>query len=241
MIHLAISAVMAGIAAGLVFFVWYPHPFEVLAGGINLFLLITSVDVVMGPLLTLTVFNPRKPRTTLRRDLLVIGMFQAAALAYGLHTIYVARPAVLALEGNHFRVVTVVDVAEEELGKAPPGLRKLPIWGPKIVRTREPTAAEHDEAMLKALAGQDLGSRPSYWHDWDQLGRAQAKAAARPLSELMAHHPAQAAEIERILDRTGVPRDRLKYLPVLSRFGEGVMLVDSATGELSGYVPYDAP
>ena len=56
LIHLGCSAVLASAAAALVFLVWYPWPYSVLAGGIGLFILITGVDVVMGPLITLVVF-----------------------------------------------------------------------------------------------------------------------------------------------------------------------------------------
>ena len=59
-IHLLISAAIAGLAAILVFVVWYPGPFRNMAGGRDLFLLVTSVDVVLGPLLTFAVFNRAK-------------------------------------------------------------------------------------------------------------------------------------------------------------------------------------
>ena len=56
-IHLLISLAVASIAALLVFVLWYPGAFRYLAGGRNLFLLVMSVDVVMGPVLSFTVFN----------------------------------------------------------------------------------------------------------------------------------------------------------------------------------------
>jgi hypothetical protein len=241
LIHLTLSAVVAAMAAALVFLVWYPHPFEVLAGGVSLFLLITSVDVVMGPLLTFAVFDPRKAVATLRRDLLVIGLLQLAALGYGLHTIYAARPAVLALEGDRFRVVTVVDVVEKELPLAPPGLRELSVLGPRTVRTAKPSAEERDEALSMALAGNDLGTRPKFWRAWDDEARREVKAAALPLADLMKSHAAQRQQIERAAARTGVARERVKYLPVLSRFADGVMLVDGVSGEILDYAPFDAP
>src|SRR5947209_6892165 len=90
--HLAWSAGAATLAALLVFAVWYPWPYRQMSGGQQLFLLVVSVDLILGPLLTLTVFNPRKPRKVLLRDLVIIVAFQLSALMYGLHTVYVARP-----------------------------------------------------------------------------------------------------------------------------------------------------
>ncbi len=59
-LHFLISAAVAAVAAVLVFCVWYPGPFRLMAGGRDLFLLVTSVDVVIGPLLTFAVFNRAK-------------------------------------------------------------------------------------------------------------------------------------------------------------------------------------
>ena len=47
--HLLASACVAGIAALIVFGVWYPPPYSTIAGGMNLFVLLMSVDVVLGP------------------------------------------------------------------------------------------------------------------------------------------------------------------------------------------------
>ena len=89
-IHLVASTVVAALAGALVFFLWYPLPFREIAGGRELFLLLVAIDVVLGPLITLAVFNPRKPRTELVRDLSVVVLLQLAALAYGLHTVALA-------------------------------------------------------------------------------------------------------------------------------------------------------
>ena len=91
-IHLAISLAIASLAALLVFGWWYPHPYRDLSGGRELFTLVVAVDVVLGPLITLVIFNPAKTRRHLVMDFTVIGLLQVAALAYGLWTVFVARP-----------------------------------------------------------------------------------------------------------------------------------------------------
>ena len=77
MAHLACSALVAVAAAVLLFLLWYPWPYSVLAGGMSLFMLICGVDVVIGPLITLIIFDTRKPWLELRRDLLVVVMLLA--------------------------------------------------------------------------------------------------------------------------------------------------------------------
>ena len=91
-IHLAISLSVATLAALLVFGWWYPYPYRELSGGRELFALVVAVDVVLGPLITLVIFNVAKTRRHLMMDFTVIGLLQVAALAYGLWTVFVARP-----------------------------------------------------------------------------------------------------------------------------------------------------
>jgi hypothetical protein len=108
--HLAISGLVAALTAGLVFAFWYPMPYRESAGGRELFMLVLGVDVVLGPLLTLIVFDVRKSRRELARDLAVIGAVQLAGLAYGLYTVEGARPVAVALEGDRLRVVRSIDL-----------------------------------------------------------------------------------------------------------------------------------
>ena len=117
-IHLGISLAIAALAALLVFGLWYPYPYREISGGRELFLLVVSVDVILGPLITLAVFNRAKPWMELRRDLAVVALIQLAALGYGLWTVSVARPVHLVFEIDRFRVVHAIDVDEAQLGQA---------------------------------------------------------------------------------------------------------------------------
>ena len=81
--------------------------------------LVVSCDLVLGPLITFTIFDKRKPWPELRRDLAIVVALQLAALGYGLHTVIIARPVVLALEEDRFRVVAAPGVLETELPRAP--------------------------------------------------------------------------------------------------------------------------
>ena len=82
--HLILSALVASLAAAVVFGLWYPGAYSALAGGRSLFLLLIAVDVVCGPLLTTIVYSPAKPRSELIRDIGIIVGLQFAALVYGL-------------------------------------------------------------------------------------------------------------------------------------------------------------
>ena len=79
-IHLGISLCVAVFAAALVFGLWYPYPYGEISGGRELFFLVVAVDVIMGPLITLAIFNRAKPRRELLIDFTVVGLLQLASV-----------------------------------------------------------------------------------------------------------------------------------------------------------------
>lgn len=241
LVHLGISLLMA-LAVGLVVFaVWYPYPYREISGGRDLFLLVIAVDVVLGPLLTLAVFNIRKPRAELRRDLAVIALLQLGGLAYGLWTVQLARPVHLVFEVDRFRVVHRVDIPADLEEKVPPGIDIAPVAGPTLLSTRKfRSEAEKMEFTLAALQGISLGARPDLWEPY-AAGRDRILAAARPVSDLKRRFPRHAAEVDDAVRRIHRDATGVLYLPMISRKAEGwTVLLDAHTAEILGYLPLDS-
>ena len=113
--HLLISLILAGLAALLVFGVWYPYPYAELTGGLALYKLVISVDIVCGPLLTLILASPSKKLKERIIDFSLIGMIQLAALIYGLYSVSLARPVVAAFETDRINVVTAAEIDVNDL------------------------------------------------------------------------------------------------------------------------------
>lgn len=238
-IHLILSALVAVITAALVFGLWYPWPFRVLAGGQTLFLLLIAVDLILGPLLTFVVLSAGKPSSLLVRDLIVIVILQFAGLAYGVHTVYLARPVALVYEPGRFRVVANVDVADHELQEASPEVRTLSMNGPKLLGTRKPRSIEEQmQAAMIAIKGVDIGRRPSFWQPY-KMSIVSVLNEARPISELMKQYPAGMQQIVQYLKEIGRDASTLKFVPIISRHENWSALIDANTGEVVGYVPYD--
>lgn len=242
-IHLTISLVVAAAAAWLVFGLWYPYPYREISGGRELFFIVIAVDVIMGPLLTLAVFNRNKPASELRRDLSVIGLLQIAALAYGLWTVSVARPVHLVFEMDRFRVVHAIEVPETELDQAPPELQRLPWTGPTLLSLRAfENNKERMDMTLVALGGAPLGARPRLWQGYEK-GKAEIIAVTKPLSDLKVRFPAQASLIDAAL-RSALGASKsgtaLGYLPLAGRDQYWTAVLDLNTTEVIAFVPLDS-
>lgn len=235
-IHLLISALVAALAAGLVFGLWYPGAYRLMSGGRELFWLVTSVDVILGPLLTFAVFNLKKGWPHLRRDLAVIGAIQLAALGYGLHTVYVARPVAMIFEVDRLRVVIAADVHEPELPQALPEYRTLPLDGPRLLSLQMPEGDERNDALFKALGGLEVSQRPKFWRSYDE-GRAAVLAKSRPIGDLLKRYPERAAEFSaRLLELKLAPADA-RFLPVTAR-GDWIAVLD-AKGDIATFFAAD--
>lgn len=239
LIHLGLSALVAALASVLVFFVWYPSPFAAIVGGTHLFLLLISVDVVMGPALTAVVASAGKPRRELRRDLCVIVALQVVAFGYGLHSMALARPVALAFEVSEFRVVTAAELEPTSLVAAPPGLRKLSWRGPKLLAAVKPTDPQELLRIVElGLAGIPLSAMPNYWRDY----ASQADAAwrvARPVTALVARYPTSVDALARIAKAAGQPATALRFLPLRARGVEWVALIAKPDALIVGYLPLD--
>ena len=96
-IHLIISLLIFGLLGGWLYFDLYPSFYFNMSGGWQGLLLILSVDMVLGPLLTFLVFNPHKKLREIVSDLVIVGLVQMAALSYGIYTVYQEHPRVVVL------------------------------------------------------------------------------------------------------------------------------------------------
>lgn len=239
--HLAASALIAALCATLVFGVWYPYPYSELSSGRELFALLISVDIVIGPLLTFVVYNPKKPRTELWRDVGAIFVLQLIALGYGLYIVAQARPVLLAFEGDLFRVVALPDIDPARLAQAPSDMSKLSWTGPRIIGVKLLNSGdpEYPQSILLAMQGVHPAFRPERWVDYD-VQRQQVIRKAKPLGELKRKHPEQSQLIEKALRQKGLGEADLGYLPLVSsRDTDWVVAVGLKDGSPKLYLPID--
>lgn len=237
--HLLISLLIALASAVVVFGLWYPAPWRQMLEVGHIFLLVLAVDVVCGPLLTLILASPKKSRRERWLDFSLIGLIQIAALAWGMFSVWQARPVVLAFEVDRLVVVTANEVQTDELVQASNGLRRLPWMGVRQVATRDPAGSEEFLASVDlGLAGISPAMRPGWWRPWAEA-RAVMAERAQPLTDLIARRPEQAETLNAAAQTTGIAAANLRYLPLVSsKTLDWVALLD-ADLNIVGHAPVD--
>ena len=108
-VHLGISLIIFVVIGYLILFHWYPDFFFTSDGGWQGIRIIAFVDLVLGPVLTLVVFNKAKPKKELRRDLSIIGMIQAVCLTAGVWIVYSERPIAMVFSDGFFNSMSADD------------------------------------------------------------------------------------------------------------------------------------
>lgn len=234
--HLFCSLLIAAISVGLVFSFWYPGPLAAASGVGPIVLLLLAVDVVVGPVITFIVFNPSKKE--LKWDLSIVVALQLAALGYGLHTVFSARPAYVVFAADRFDVVYANDLTDEKLAKVVDSrFKSLPHWGPRVIAARRPESAqERNDIMFGALAGgDDVPQLPQYYVP---LGEQQNQMVGRllPLEQLEAFNPEQAATVKALISEMATHPGGAAFLPVRGKTGDFTAIMDKTSGEVVRFV-----
>ena len=104
-LHLSASATVLTLVIGGLYLGWYRWPGGYLSGVSLVALILMSVDVSLGPLLTFLIASPTKPRRVLARDISLIAAVQLAALAYGTTTLWQGRPLYYVFAVNRVEMI----------------------------------------------------------------------------------------------------------------------------------------
>lgn len=238
--HLALSMVVAALAATLVFGLWYPYPYRALSGGRELFLLLMGVDVVIGPVITFFIYNPiKKLRRELLLDLALVGLLQMAALGYGLWTVSQARPVHLVFEYSRFSVAHANQVPDALLDRVPQGIVPLPWTGPTLLSLRPfKNTQERMDATVAAMSGAPLPGRVDLWQPYP-MARDAVLQQARPLSELRTRFPEMGGQMDELLRTVGQTWERSAYLPLVGRKMAWTVVIDNQSADVIGFLPVD--
>ena len=238
-IHVLLSAIIASMVLAVMLLVWYPEPYFHAFEGRKLLFLILKVDVVLGPLITLVIYVPKKKG--LKFDLVVIAVLQLGALIYGVSVLFQARPVYMVLGKDRFDIVAANEIIDEELSKVTDEkFLSLPITGPRLVGVITPgDQQERERIMFSAMGtGRDLPTFPQHYVSYqERIGTVLNRA--KPLADLYQNRPRLADEIKTLVKRLGKPQEQLAFLPIVSQKLDMTAIIARSNGNLLEILPID--
>lgn len=240
-LHLLASVCILSLVIGGFYLGWYGWPGWYLLGADNLVGILVLVDVGLGPLATLVVSNPTKPRKELRRDIVLIVLIQMAALGYGAGTLWMGRPLYYAFSVDRIQIVPAGVFDEQTMEKA----RKLdaqimPSWSslPQWIWTALPENPDELQSLIaqSIFGGPDIVSMPQYFRP---IGEATVAMREQflPLRVLLDSHSLSDADYRELIPKLGRPESELGVLPVQGRTRDGAWIFDRTSGEPLAFHP----
>ena len=238
-IHLLISLAVIGAVAAYIIYFWYPPALITMAKADRLLMLIGGIDLIVGPLLTLIIYKAGK--ASLRMDLTVIALVQAAFLSFGLLTMFESRPVFVVASSNMFDLVFATEISSEQLAQARIAEYKtLGFTKPKLVGAKMPTDVNEKMHILNsALSGAgDLQTMPKYYVEYQHIIPDILKNSLPLKANKYASEQAIAVMVDASKAYGRNPND-VRYMRLGSTRGFAVMLVDAKTGQVVGPVSVD--
>ena len=231
-LHLIGSCAVAAVAVFIVFFFWYPGLLASATGVTKIFLLVVIVDICLGPLLTLIVFDKKKPE--LKIDLAIIFAIQLAALVYGIHTVGSVRPVFLVFAIDRVEAVHANQLDSNLLKLAKhTEFQSLSYTGPRWAAATLPEDIEERNNLLVAAStgGRDLAQTPKYYSPYAS-SKAQIIEKSRPIKELLENNSDRGDVINRLKERYKLDLEKMKYLPLAAKKRDVSVLLKADSSEV---------
>lgn len=242
LLHLSISAFLVSSVFAFVLLLCYPGPYSEAMGVRPLLVVLAGVDICLGPLITLIIYNPAKPH--LKYELAFIGIVQLSAMLYGAMTVFVARPVYLVFDKDQlFTLALANQIPAEEIKRMHSS--SLSITGPELVGARAPVAkAELKKFMQEELEEHvDLARMPQYYIPYETI-TDDVKAKMSPTEKLLVKRtPERAAEITTLLNQvatdSGSRLDELGFIAMQVPSGNRAVILRRKDASIVKILPVD--
>jgi hypothetical protein len=232
-VHFLISILIAAFVVAAMFFLWYPSPYFQAMGGGGLLMLVVGVDVVLGPLITLIIFNTKKK--SLKFDLLCVAIVQIVALAYGVSTMFQARPVYTVFNKDRFDVIIAADVSDKERAKVvDAAFKSLSLTGPQIVAMEMLNDMKEIERII--TSGIDSRAFSQYYVAYESKAK-EAATAAKPITQIQKTNSAAAEKLKSFLTTKALDESKVGFLPLYTRNEDMTVVLDKETGKILAIAP----
>jgi len=235
LLHLLISAIVVSCFAGFALWIWYPSPFLQISGILSILLILVSVDLILGPLLTFIIYRPKKPK--LAMDLAFIGIVQLTALGYGMYTIHQGHPAYIAYTVDRFTLINIGDV--NPLDAKHTDLQASGWWKPIMVYSQPPTdPSEKERLIFEVLEGKpDIDARPEYYEPFNKFANKVMQKGLTP--QQLSSTPESNQKLEVFIAKHGKTANDYAYLPLVGKEKDVLWVWDKATEQPVGTLDID--
>ena len=234
--HLLASGIVLTVLLGTLYVGWYQWPgwYSTDVGQVTFVL--TGVDLVVGPLLTLIIASPLKPRRVLARDVAVIAIVQLCSLLYGATQLWNGRPLYYAFSEDVLQIVQAYDIGSEQRAlarqqKAPlaPHWYSFPRW---IWAPLPQNAEDRDKIVAAAISGgDDVTSMPTHYQPWS-AGLPTLRTQLKKIDEVKYFSVAEKNSLEQRVTAAGIATDQANSLAFTGRGRPLLAVFDPATLKL---------
>lgn len=232
--HLLLSVIVFSAVIAVLLFAWYPQPYFTASGGWQGLKIAAGVDLVLGPLLTLVIFDITKSRKKLMGDLLVIVLLQFTALTWGVYTIYSQRPVAVVFWEHEFMTIPATVMKEQQVGLD--ALEQFGVQKPPLIYAEKPKSLEALKALLKRInetrvpPHHDLLLYKSLAEFFDEIVPFQLN-----INEVIERNAEVKNKLDSILAETKNKRDDYYYFSLRSKY-HNIILLFSHDGQLENHI-----
>ncbi|MDD2722771.1 MAG: hypothetical protein PHH59_01940 [Methylovulum sp.] len=216
---------------------WYPGVYFDTEGGLQGIKIVAGIDVVLGPLMTLIVFNPQKSTRELTVDIGIIAVVQIMALLWGVYTLHKQRPVAVVFWGKGF--MTVPAQALDDQAYKIDGLRAFSDASPAIIYAENPIILADLKKMMDLILKQRI---PPHHQTWLYRPLKDHFADIKPrqlnIDGIIAKHPDVKNPLLPILQKHKQSIHDVLYFLLQSKYHDGI-LIFARNGQYLGAVTPD--
>ena len=232
--HLLLSIIIFSIVIWLLVFFWYPAPHFNASGGWQGLKIAAGVDLVLGPLLTLIIFDIKKSKQKLIGDLTVIAIIQFTALGLGINTIYQQRPVAVIFWEDGFYSVPAIALKNQSFDVN--NFKEDKSSNPAVIYAEKPKIVQG----LKNMYGVILKDKIAPHH---QVGLYRPfkkyfpdiKSFQVDINEIIDTNNEMKIKLEQILVDTNTKIEDYLYFSLYSKY-YNIILLFSDDGKLQNYI-----
>lgn len=224
-LHFFASLSVFALLLGTALLFWYPTPYFSASGGWQGIRLVAAVDLVLGPLLTLVLYDPKKSRRELLMDIGVVVLIQSGALLWGIKAVYEQRPVAVVFLDTSFYTVPAVALQSQGVD-----LQQLDAFGlqrPVVVFADRPNSGPGVQEYLRLAEVEQIPPHEQFGlyaplsEHFSRVIRSAVDA-----QEIMANNADMKLQIERVLEQEASEITEYYFLPLTSRYRNIVLMFD---------------